>query len=80
MSSATIAIRARRPRNMQSIALQRFKNGGESCVAHYFQVKYWEFQREKIHGSQGWLSKGDKYAEVGYEQFYCATRTLLFSP
>lgn len=45
----------------------------DSCVAHYFNGKYRDkkwFHREKIHGSQGWISQGvDEYAEVGYEGY-----------
>lgn len=45
----------------------------DSCVAHYFNGKYRDkkwFHRDKIHGSQGWISRGvDEYAEVGFEGY-----------
>lgn len=46
----------------------------KSCVAHYFQSKYWKkkwYQRGSILGSRGSLSWEVGYAEVGYEEFYC---------
>lgn len=53
--------------------------GGKSYVAHYFKGTYQGkklFQKEKIHCSRGQLSRGVRYAEIGYEGFYCSNSSI----